>query len=66
MAPLLRTLAVFLSFAFGIIGLGVGINALHKSNQQKDYVKLHATSGVSVNIDTSGAPFSYLRSCQMY
>ncbi|KAL5532362.1 hypothetical protein ACEPAF_5932 [Sanghuangporus sanghuang] len=46
---------LFLSFAFGIIGMSVGINALEKSNDLKDVVRENATPGVTVDIDTSEA-----------
>ncbi|KAL5521065.1 hypothetical protein ACEPAG_8987 [Sanghuangporus baumii] len=46
---------LFLSFAFGIIGMSVGINALVKSNDLKDFVRQNAPPGVTVDIDTSQA-----------
>ncbi|OCB91224.1 hypothetical protein A7U60_g1511 [Sanghuangporus baumii] len=50
---------LFLSFAFGIIGMSVGINALEKSNDLKDVVRENATPGVTVDIDTSGQSFNF-------
>jgi len=45
--------ALFLSFAFCVIGLSVGLNALVKSNQDRSTIRkaVAATPGASVNID---------------
>ncbi|EIW55806.1 uncharacterized protein TRAVEDRAFT_22244 [Trametes versicolor FP-101664 SS1] len=47
-----RLAALFLTFAFGVIGFATGINALVKSNDQKDLVKNQAPLGAVVTIDT--------------
>ncbi|CDO77561.1 hypothetical protein BN946_scf184912.g60 [Trametes cinnabarina] len=50
---LARTAALSLAFIFSVIGLAMGINALVKSNDQKDLVKKAAAPlGATVNIDT--------------
>lgn len=48
-----RLAPLFLTFAFGVIGFATGINALAKSNDQKDLVKEQAPLGATVDIDTS-------------
>ncbi|OJT13462.1 hypothetical protein TRAPUB_9992 [Trametes pubescens] len=47
-----RLAALFLTFAFSVIGFSTGINALVKSNDQKDLVKQQAPLGAVVTIDT--------------
>ncbi|KAI5120080.1 hypothetical protein M0805_002641 [Coniferiporia weirii] len=49
---ILRPAVLFLSFAFGTIAFGVGINALVKSNKLKSFVKKNAPAGATVDIDT--------------
>ncbi|KAI0826706.1 hypothetical protein BC628DRAFT_1319898 [Trametes gibbosa] len=48
-----RLAALFLTFAFGVVGFAMGINALVKSHDQKNLVKDQAPSGATVNIDTN-------------
>lgn len=48
-----RLLSLVLLFAFGIAGMGVGINALVKFNDQKRQLKSAAPAGATVNIDTN-------------
>ncbi|CAL1710976.1 unnamed protein product [Somion occarium] len=48
-----RLASLFLTFSFGIVGLALGINALVKSNDLKDFVKQNAPLGAQVDIDTS-------------
>ncbi|KAI0674228.1 hypothetical protein C8Q78DRAFT_1067327 [Trametes maxima] len=48
-----RLATLFLTFAFSVIGFATGINALVKSNDQKDLVKKQAPAGTTVNIDTN-------------
>ncbi|KAJ3487359.1 hypothetical protein NLI96_g3597 [Meripilus lineatus] len=48
-----RLISLFLLISFGIVGMSLGINALAKSNDQKDFLKTHAPQGATVNIDTS-------------
>ncbi|KAL1746004.1 hypothetical protein HDZ31DRAFT_62568 [Schizophyllum fasciatum] len=48
--PLLVSL--FLSFAFGIVGLALAVDALKKSDDEKEQVKSAAPTGTTVNIDT--------------
>lgn len=50
---LTRIASLLLSFAFGVIGMGVGINALVKFNHQKRQLKGAAPAGATVNIDAS-------------
>lgn len=52
MSGLVRSVALFMSFAFGVIGMSVGINALVKSNNLKAFVRAAAPPGVSVDINT--------------
>ncbi|OSD07932.1 hypothetical protein PYCCODRAFT_1357883 [Trametes coccinea BRFM310] len=48
-----RLAALSLAFVFGVVGFAMGINALVKSNDQKDLVKKQAAPlGATVNIDT--------------
>ncbi|TCD68134.1 hypothetical protein EIP91_011499 [Steccherinum ochraceum] len=49
---LARLASLFLSFSFGVIGFGVGVNALVKSNTAKDQLRQNA-NGATVNIDTA-------------
>ncbi|THG95551.1 hypothetical protein EW145_g7938 [Phellinidium pouzarii] len=53
MSAVLRPAALSLSFAFGIISMSVGINALVKSNNRKNFVKHNVPAGVSVDINTN-------------
>lgn len=48
-----RLVSLFFLACFGVVGMCVGINALAKSNQQKDFLRKNAPSGATVNIDTS-------------
>ncbi|KAL4252235.1 hypothetical protein ABKN59_005523 [Abortiporus biennis] len=48
----LRLASLFLTLAFGAIGTGVGINALVKSNNDKDLVRNNAPAGATVTINT--------------
>ncbi|KAI9064745.1 hypothetical protein FKP32DRAFT_1602817 [Trametes sanguinea] len=49
-----RLAALSLAFVFGVVGFAMGINALVKSNDQKDTVrKAAAPLGATVNIDTN-------------
>lgn len=54
-APLKRTrlASLAMSFAFGIIGMGVGINALVKFENEKHTLKKMAPSAATVTIDTT-------------
>ncbi|KAI0366031.1 hypothetical protein BV20DRAFT_698427 [Pilatotrama ljubarskyi] len=47
-----RLASLFLTFAFGVIGFAMGINALVKSNNQKDLVKREAPLGAQVDVNT--------------
>ncbi|EED82259.1 predicted protein [Postia placenta Mad-698-R] len=48
-----RLVSLVLSFAFGIVGMATGINALAKSNSSKSAVRRAASGlGATVNIDT--------------
>ncbi|KAJ8457515.1 hypothetical protein ONZ51_g11484 [Trametes cubensis] len=48
-----RLAALALTFVFGVVGFALGINALVKSNNQKDLVKQQAAPlGATVTIDT--------------
>ncbi|KAH9896779.1 hypothetical protein C8Q73DRAFT_687002 [Cubamyces lactineus] len=48
-----RLAALALTFVFGVVGFALGINALVKSNNQKDLVKQQAAPlGATVSIDT--------------
>ncbi|KLO18275.1 hypothetical protein SCHPADRAFT_127484 [Schizopora paradoxa] len=44
---------LFLAFAWAVIGGSVGINALVKSRNTKNFVKDHSPQGVDVNINTN-------------
>ena len=46
-----RSASLFLSFAFGVVGLGSNTNAFAKSNSQKAAVLQVAPKGTSINID---------------
>ena len=48
-----RILALFMSFAFGVIGMSVGINALVKFEDQKHQLQKLVSSGTTLNIDIS-------------
>lgn len=48
-----RLASLVLSTAFGIIGMGVGINALVKYKEQKRELEGAVPAGATVNIDTS-------------
>ncbi|PSR71471.1 hypothetical protein PHLCEN_2v12636 [Hermanssonia centrifuga] len=50
---LARLASLSMLFAFGIIGMGVGINALVKFNDQKREIKRLVSGGATVNIDTN-------------
>ena len=50
---LTRLAALFMSFAFGVIGLGVGINALVKFEDEKHSLEKMVPAGGSITIDTS-------------
>ncbi|KAI5829539.1 hypothetical protein K523DRAFT_304717 [Schizophyllum commune Tattone D] len=47
--PLLVSL--FLSFVFGVVGLALAVDALEKSDDEKDAVKAAAPTGTTVKID---------------
>ncbi|KAI0635076.1 hypothetical protein C8Q77DRAFT_1217024 [Trametes polyzona] len=47
-----RLASLFLTFVFGVVGFAMGINALVKSNNQKDLVKEKAPAGATVDINT--------------
>ncbi|KAI0717453.1 hypothetical protein C8T65DRAFT_707266 [Cerioporus squamosus] len=47
-----RLVSLFLSFAFGIVGLGLGIDALVKGNEDKSTVRSLVPPGTVVDIDT--------------
>lgn len=48
-----RLASLFLAFAFGVIGTGVGINALVKFENQKHALQRMVPAGASVTIDTN-------------
>ncbi|KAH9940648.1 hypothetical protein B0H21DRAFT_697430 [Amylocystis lapponica] len=48
-----RIASHFLAFVFGVVGFSTGINALVKSNHQKDELHNAAPTGVDISIDTS-------------
>lgn len=48
-----RLVALFLCWAFGVIGGSVGLNALIKSNQEKSHLKNSAPPPTKVYIDTN-------------
>ncbi|KAI0035763.1 hypothetical protein K488DRAFT_82796 [Vararia minispora EC-137] len=48
-----RVAALFFSFAFAIIGLSVGINALVKGNQTRTRLSSSIPAGATVTVDTS-------------
>ena len=48
-----RLLALFMSFAFGVIGTGVGINALVKFEDQKHALERMVPPGATISIDTN-------------
>ncbi|RDX54426.1 hypothetical protein OH76DRAFT_1332708, partial [Lentinus brumalis] len=47
-----RLVSLFLSFAFGVVGLGLGVDALVKGNEDKSRVRSLVPPGTTVNIDT--------------
>lgn len=47
-----RLVSLFLSFAFGVVGFGIGLNALIKSNQAKKQLRASVPGGATVNINT--------------
>ncbi|TFK93425.1 hypothetical protein K466DRAFT_478758 [Polyporus arcularius HHB13444] len=47
-----RLVSLFLSFAFGIVGLALGVDALVKGNEDKSRVRSLVPPGTTVNIDT--------------
>ncbi|PIL27459.1 hypothetical protein GSI_10608 [Ganoderma sinense ZZ0214-1] len=48
-----RAASLFLSFVFGVVGLGLNANAFVKSNNQKSAVLRVAPRGTSIDIDDS-------------
>lgn len=48
----LRAVSLFLSFAFGVVGMSLGINALAKSHHQKHEIRNAAPQGAVVSINT--------------
>lgn len=48
-----RIASLFLSFAFGVVGMGVGINALVKFKHEKHQLEAAVPAGASVSVDTS-------------
>ncbi|KAI0717454.1 hypothetical protein C8T65DRAFT_117707 [Cerioporus squamosus] len=50
-----RLVSLFLSFAFGIVGLGLGIDAGVKGNEDKSKARSLVPPGTVVNIDTDDA-----------
>jgi len=50
---LARLSSLFLSFAFGVVGFGIGLNALVKSNDDKNRLRHSVPPGTNVNINTS-------------
>ena len=47
-----RLASLFLSFAFGVVGMAVGINALVKFNQEKKELLGAVPAGATVDVDT--------------
>ncbi|RPD65411.1 hypothetical protein L226DRAFT_520196 [Lentinus tigrinus ALCF2SS1-7] len=50
-----RLVSLFLSFSFGVVGLGLGVDALVKGNDDKAKVRSLVPPATSVDIDTSDA-----------
>ena len=48
-----RLVSLFFLLSFGIVGMSLGINALAKSNDQKNFLRKNAPQGATVNIDIS-------------
>lgn len=51
----LRLASLAMAFAWGVIGAGVGLNALIKSNQQQDALRKLVPSPTIVHVDVNGA-----------
>ena len=50
-----RLSSLILSFSFGIVGLGLCINSLVKSGDDKDRLRRSAPNGATIDIDTNDA-----------
>ncbi|KAH8103358.1 hypothetical protein BXZ70DRAFT_858789, partial [Cristinia sonorae] len=46
-----RLISLFLSFSFGVIGFAIGLNALIKSNNDKDRLRKSVPQGATVDIN---------------
>ena len=46
-----RLVSLFLSFSFGVIGFAIGLNALVKSNSDKDNLRKSVPAGATVDIN---------------